>query len=155
MQWIFARIGVLSSNRLKALIMKVSPLKTTYQFTGKNVHLLRWTVVRFTVFICVVFFFMVFGWHQWIIFHRLRTDYKMSRNSQSYQKKITAKNCKSYIISTQRFRIKRRDSCLKSKSFLAAPVEIEWLSCKILQDSCKILQDDASSCKIFLQDLAR
>ena len=36
-----------------------------------------------------------------------------------------------------------------------APVDNEWLSCKILQDSGKILQDDTLSCKIFSQNLAR
>ena len=37
----------------------------------------------------------------------------------------------------------------------STPVDIEWLSCKILQDSGKILQDDTSSCKIFFHNLAR
>ena len=38
---------------------------------------------------------------------------------------------------------------------LLTPIDNEWLSCKILQDSGKILQDDTSSCKIFFQNLAR
>ena len=44
-----------------------------------------------------------------------------------------------------------------SKKYLRfqSPVDIEWLSYKILQDSGKILQADTSSCKIFFQNLAR
>ena len=38
---------------------------------------------------------------------------------------------------------------------LGTPIDNEWLSCKILQNSGKILQEDPSSCKIFFQNLAR
>ena len=41
------------------------------------------------------------------------------------------------------------------RNLYSAPVDNEWLSRKILQDSGKILQDDTSSCKIFCQNLAR